>query len=239
MLPPPPPVLLILGTDAAGKDYVANFLIRRWQAMGYRMEKRAGAFAAPAVDDRSSSERKGRWGRFQEQGFLTLFPLIRPLTPYLAQKLLARDQQRFRPSNRPVVVVSHTALRLLAFAYGPLLPPLPLSPALIQTLHALQATTHATVIVLDIDPAIRQQRIAARVQQGTVDPFDQYMQADHERAERIERYLVTLAMEHLQARVIENNNLADDALERALADALLQRPLKSGDSVIHHQDLLQ
>ena len=32
MLPPPSPVLLILGTDAAGKDYVANFLIRHWQA---------------------------------------------------------------------------------------------------------------------------------------------------------------------------------------------------------------
>jgi hypothetical protein len=227
VLPPPPPVLLILGTDAAGKDYVTDFLIRRWQARGYSLEKRAGAFAAAPVDARSSSERKGRWGRFQEQGFLTLFPLIRPLTPYLAQKLLARDQQRFRPSDRPVVVVSHTALRLLAFAYGPILPPPPLSPALAQALHALQATTSPTVIVLDIDPAIRQQRIAARVQQGTVDPFDQYMQADRERAERIERYLVTLAMEHLQAGVIENNDLADDALEMALADALLQRTLPS------------
>lgn len=41
MLPPPPPVLLVLGTDAAGKDYVADFLIRRWQALGYSLEKRA------------------------------------------------------------------------------------------------------------------------------------------------------------------------------------------------------
>lgn len=227
MLPPPPPVLLILGTDAAGKDYVADFLVRRWQARGHLLEKRAGAFAGAAVDARSSSARKGRWGRFQERVFLTLFPLVRPLTPYLAQKLLARDQQRFRPADRPLVVVSHTALRLLAFAYGPIIPPPPLSPALGQALHALQATTRATAIVLDIDPAIRQQRIAARVRQGTVDPFDQYMQADVERAERIERYLVTLAIEYLQAGVIENNHLTDDALEMALADALLQRTLPS------------
>ena len=230
MLPPPPPVLLILGTDAAGKDYVADFLVRRWQARGHLLEKRAGAFAGAAVDARSSSARKGRWGRFQERVFLTLFPLVRPLTPYLAQKLLARDQQRFRPADRPLVVVSHTALRLLAFAYGPIIPPPPLSPALGQALHALQATTSATTIVLDIDPAIRQQRIGARVRQGTVDPFDHYMQADVERAERIERYLVTLAIEYLQAGVIENNHLTDDALEMALADALLQRTLPSQQS---------
>jgi hypothetical protein len=141
VLPPPPPVLLILGTDAAGKDYVADFLVRRWQARGHSLEKRAGAFAGAAVDARPSSARKGRWGRFQERVFLTLFPLVRPLTPYLAQKLLPRDQQRFRPADRPLVVVSHTALRLLAFAYGPILPPPPLSPALGQALHALHGSS--------------------------------------------------------------------------------------------------
>ena len=46
MLPPPPPVLLILGTDAAGKDYVAEFLIGRWRAAGHRVEKRTGKPAA-------------------------------------------------------------------------------------------------------------------------------------------------------------------------------------------------
>lgn len=56
------------------------------------------------------------------------------------------------------------------------------------------------------------------------------MQADVERAERIERYLVTLAIEYLQAGVIENNHLTDDALEMALADALLQRTLPSQQS---------
>ena len=118
MLPPPPPVLLILGTDAAGKDYVAEFLIRRWRAAGHRIEKRAGGFAAPAADARSSSERKGRWGRFRERAFLGLFPLLHPLLPAVARLLLARDRRRFRPSAVPLVVVSHTALRLLALVLG-------------------------------------------------------------------------------------------------------------------------
>ncbi len=220
ILPPPPPVLLILGTDAAGKDHVADVLIRHWRTQGYSMEKRAGAFAAAPVDDRSSSERKGRWGRFKEQVFIRVFPLIRGLTPWLTQALLIRDQRRFRPPTQPLVVVSHTVLRLLALAQGQVTPPPPLAPTLIQALHALQTTTGATVIVLDVDPAIRQQRITARVQQGTVDAFDQYMLADRDRAERIEQSLVTVAKEHLHAVVIENNNATDDALVAALADVL-------------------
>lgn len=174
ILPPPPPVLLILGTDAAGKDHVADVLIRHWRTQGYSIEKRAGAFAAAPVDDRSRSERKSRWGRFKEQFFIRVFPLIRGLAPWLTQILLVRDQRRFRPPTQSLVVASHTALRLLALAQGPVTPPPPLAPTLIQALHTLQTTTGATVIVLDVDPAIRQQRINARVQQGTVDAFDQY-----------------------------------------------------------------
>ena len=220
MLPPPPPVLLILGTDAAGKDYVADFLIRHWQAAGYPVEKRAGRFSASAVDDRSSSERKGRWGRFQEQVFIRLFPLLRPLLPVVARLLLVRDRRRFRPSAVPLVVVSHTAVRLLALVQGQALPPPPLSRALQQALCALRETTKATVIVLDIDPAIRQRRIAVRIQSGTVDPFDRYMVADPQRAERIEACLVALATRYFNATVIVNNDLDAAALEHELARAL-------------------
>ncbi len=223
MLPPPPPGLLILGTDAAGKDYVADFLIRRWQAAGYAVEKRAGRFSALAVDDRSSSERKGRWGRFQEQVFLNLFPLLRPLLPGVAGWLLRRDYRRFRPTDRPVVVVSHTALRLLALVRGQVHAPPPLSLALQQALRALRETTQATVIVLDIDPAIRQRRISARIECGTVDPFDRYMLADRVRAERIEGGLVDLATRYLNAAVIENDDLDDAALEWEL-ERVLGRP---------------
>ena len=222
MLPPPPPVLLILGTDAAGKDYVADFLIRHWQAAGYAVEKRAGRFSAAAVDNRSSSERKGRWGRFQEQVFLNLFPLLRPLLPVVARLLLARDRRRFRPSAVPLVVVSHTALRLLALVLGQRregVDALTRHPALERALRAA-LPPGTTVAALDVAPATRRRRIAARIRSGTVDPFDRYMLADPDRAERIEGCLVELATRYLNAAVIENDDLDDAALERELARAL-------------------
>ena len=223
MLTPPPPVLLILGTDAAGKDYVAEFLIRRWRAAGHRVEKRAGGFAAPAADARSSSERKGRWGRFQERAFLGLLPLLRPLLPTVAWLLLARDQRRFRPSAVPLVVVSHTALRLLALVLGQHREgwaTLARRPALERALRTAPPGT--TVVVLDVAPATRRRRIAARIRSGTVDPFDRYMLADPDRAEHIERCLVELATRYLNAAVIENDDLDDAALERELERALVR-----------------
>ena len=221
MLPPPPPVLLILGTDAAGKDYVAEFLIRRWRAAGHHVEKRAGGFAAPAADARSSSERKGRWGRFQERAFLGLFPLLRPLLPAVARLLLARDRRRFRPSVVPLVVVSHTALRLLALVLGRQRERRDAlgHPALARALRAARPPD-TTVVVLDVAPATRRRRIAARIQSGTVDPFDRYMLADPDRAERIEHCLVELATRYLNATVIENDDLDDAALARELNRAL-------------------
>ncbi|MDV7396071.1 hypothetical protein RZS08_32060, partial [Arthrospira platensis SPKY1] len=71
-----------------------------------------------------------------------------------------------------------------------------------------------------VEPGIRQQRITARIQSGTVDPFDRYMLANRERAERIEGCLVELAVGILNAKVIENNDLDAAALEAALARAL-------------------
>lgn len=222
MLPPPPPVLLILGTDAAGKDYVAEFLIHRWRAAGHRVEKRAGGFAAPAADARSSSDSKGRWGRFREQAFLGVFPLLRPLLSAVARLLLARDRRRYRPSAAPLMVVSHTALRLLALLLGQQREEWATrarSPALERCLRAALPPA-TTVVVLDVAPATRHRRIAARIRAGTVDPFDRYMLADPDRAERIERCLVQLATSYLDAAVIENDDLDDDALERELARVL-------------------
>ena len=222
MLPPPPPVLLVLGTDAAGKDYVAEFLIRRWRAAGHRVEKRAGGFVAPAADARSSSERKGSWGRFQERAFLGLFPLLRPLLPAVAGCFLPPDRRRFRPSAVPLVVVSHTALRLLALVLGQERDgwiALGRRPALARALRAV-APPGTMVVVLDVAPETRRRRIAARIQSGTVDPFDHYMLADPERAERIEGCLVELATHYLNATVIGNDDLDDAALEGELARAL-------------------
>ena len=66
----------------------------------------------------------------------------------------------------------------------------------------------------------RRRRIAARIQSGTVDPFDRYMLADPDRAERIEHCLVELATRYLNATVIENDDLDDAALARELNRAL-------------------
>lgn len=223
MLPPPPPVLLILGTDAAGKDYVADFLIRRWQAAGHILEKRAGGFSAPIIDARSSSERKGRWGRFREQVFLNLFPLLRPLIPNIVRWLLERDLRRFRPSALSQVVVSHTVLRLLAFTLGQRRESeiaLVRCSALADVLRTVVPTTKAVVVVLDIDPNLRHRRIQHRIQNGTVDPFDRYMVADPQRAEQIEACLVALATRYLNATVIANNDLDEASLEAALTQAI-------------------
>ena len=222
MLPPPPPVLLILGTDAAGKDYVAEFLIRRWRVAGHRVEKRTGQFSAPAADARSSSERKGRWGRFQERAFLGLFPLLRPLLLAVARLLLARDRRRFRPSAVPLVVVSHTALRLLALALGQRREgwaALARRPDMERTLRAAPPPS-TTVVVLDVAPATRRRRIATRIRSGAVDPFDRYMLADSDRAERIEHCLVELATRYLNATVIANDDLDEASLEAALTQAI-------------------
>ena len=199
-----------------------RFLIRRWRAAGHRVEKRTGKLAAPAADARSSSERKGRWGRFQERVFLGLFPLLRPVLLAVARLLLARDRRRFRPSTLPLVVVSHTGLRLLALVLGQHREgwaALARSPVLERTLRAMPPPG-TLVVVLDVAPATRHRRITARIQSGTVDPFDRYMLADPDRAEHIEHCLVELATRYLNAALIENDDLDEEALERELARAL-------------------
>ncbi len=212
MLPPPPPVLLILGTDAAGKDYVAEFLIRRWRAAGHCVEKRTGGFAAPAADARSSSERKGLWGRFQEQAFLGLFPLLRPLLPTLARLLLVRDR-----GGQP-----H---RAAAAGAGSGTVPRGVGRPRQQSrsgIHFARGT------------AARYEGLGARHHPRHPPPPDRradsvrhrYMLDDADRAEHIERCLVELATRYLNAALIENDDLDDAALERELEGAL-GRPARS------------
>ena len=122
------------------------------------------------------------------------------------------------------MVVSHTALRLLALVLGqrregsgrPRPPPGP------GARPARGAPPGTAVAVLDVAPATRRRRIAARIRSGTVDPFDCYMLADPDRAEHIEHCLVELATRYLNATVIENDDLDDAALERELDRALGQ-----------------
>ena len=218
--PPPPPVLLILGTDAVGKDHVADFLIQRWEALGHRVEKRAGSFSEVVADKRSSSDRKGALGRAMELLFLTFFPLLRPLLAIVLPLMIRRDIRRFQRPDHPVLIVSHTALRLLAFseAWRPSKSgnPRPSVTALAREL----AETGATFLMLTLAPSIREQRIQRRVDNLTSDPFDRLMVRDPQLANRFQQQFMTLAVNSLGARVIENNDLDPDALERELIRAM-------------------
>lgn len=214
-----PPVLLILGTDLSGKDHVANVYGDAALAAGVPMERRRGMFSAPA-DRRRSSEGKGCLALFLERLFLATLPLHCRFLPVLTTMFLHYDLWRFRPSRqRRLVVVSHTPIRLLAFSLGHLasraeeviVPPLAAA-----ALARLRQVTAARVVVLDIAPEVRQGRLAERRRRGTEDIFDGYMRRDALRSERIEAILVTLAVSHLGAVVVENNDLEPQHLLSAL-----------------------
>jgi thymidylate kinase len=211
---------VILGTDAAGKDHVADLLIQRWEALGHRVEKRAGSFSAVAADRRSSSDRKGPFDRAMERLFLTFFPLLRPLLAIVLPLMIRRDLRRFRHPDHPVLLVSHTALRLLAFseAWRPSRTgnPRPFVSALAREL----TKTGATFLMLTLAPSIREQRIQRRMDNLTADPFDHLMVRDPQLANRFQQQFTALAVESLGAQIIENNNLGPEALERELIRAM-------------------
>lgn len=205
-----PHTLLILGTDLSGKDHVANVLADAAVAAGLPVERRRGMFSSSS--DRSrSSEGKGAMALFLERFFLATLPLHCRMLPFFTALLIEYDRLRFcRPKGARLVVVSHTPIRLLAFALGHLFPntqSMVLPTMAVSALHRLQRRTEARVVVLDIDHAVRQRRLGERSSRGTDDVFDRYMRSDAERSERIEAILVKLACEYLQATVIENNDL--------------------------------
>ena len=111
-------ILLILGTDLAGKDHFANVLTDAAAVAGIKVERRRGSFSA-RPDSRRSSE--GRvWSSSVWSGSFS--PRCRShcrLLPYVIACAYRCDLWLFRPPpDGSVIVVSHTALRLLAFGLG-------------------------------------------------------------------------------------------------------------------------
>jgi hypothetical protein len=205
-----PHTFLILGTDLSGKDHVANVVADAAAAAGLQVERRRGMFSSSS--DRSrSSEGKGAMALLLERLFLATLPWHCRVLPLFTILLIEYDRLRFRrPEGARLVVVSHTPIRLLAFALGHLFPHAQgvVMPAMaVSALRRLQSRTAARVVVLDIDHAVRQRRLGERSSRGTDDVFDRYMRSDAERSERIEAILVNLACKYLQATVIENNDL--------------------------------
>ncbi|MGB8702931.1 MAG: hypothetical protein WCD18_26245 [Thermosynechococcaceae cyanobacterium] len=218
-----PNLILILGTDAAGKNHVANALADRLRPRGQPIEKRAGALSAKPTQA-LTSEDKGFLALAQERIFLTVFPFLRPLLPLIVAGWLWLDSQRFKQDPyRVTIVISHTALRLLSFALGHrYLGPddIRLPRYLVQSLRRWRQKTGVQVLVLDVADAIRQQRIQARALAGKADVMDRYMAEDSARSERIEADLVWLARRYLGAYLLENNDLDEVQLNRELDRAL-------------------
>ncbi len=216
-----PETLLILGTDLAGKDHFANVLDDAATSAGIKVERRRGAFSA-RPDRCRTSEGKGFLKLWLEWTFLATLPLHCRLLPSAMAFLIRRDLRGFRrPADGSVIVVSHTAIRLLAFALGHIfarVEDIKLPVKVERTLRSLVPATGARILVLDIDHHVRVTRMNERHQRGTADFFDRYMEKDPLRSERIESFLVWIGLTYLAAVRIENNNLSESELLAALSE---------------------
>lgn len=203
-----PDVLLILGTDASGKNHIANIVCDILENAGYSVEKREGSLCAKPTDA-MSSEDKSRLRLLKEQLFITGFRYIRFLVPIVAWGLMKKELLTFRKSDKKVIVISHTPIRVLAFYLGHIYmreKDVKMPGYLDTLLKSILPATGVRTIVLDIDDDIRKARVALRVKSGKVDYFDQYMAKHAHLSERIESFLVWLAKTYLNAVLIENND---------------------------------
>ena len=214
-----PRTILLLGTDASGKNHVADVWIQRLDESGHAPILQEGWLAGDAVDP-DHDEEKSWLSHLAERTFLAVFPWIAWGMPLALRFLIRRDARRFRPDGRRRLVVSHSALRILAFCLGAQGRGLDaLSDSMRQAVRELVERSAARVIVLDVDHDVRRRRIEARIAKADADPFDRYMVADPVRSERIEACLVSLATELMDAHLIVNNALDDDALWTQLEEA--------------------
>lgn len=222
-----PPLLLILGTDLAGKDHCANVVADAAESAGITVERRRGAFSGRPAQHRTS-EHKSLSALWLERLFLATLPLHCRLLPYVTAWLILLDLRRFsQPQGTSVLVVSHTALRLLAFALGHRFErteQIQLPAVTRRALEAIIPATAAVTVALDIDHRVREKRVAERARRGTVDHFDRYMASDPARSERIEQFLVWIGQTFLNAITIVNNDLSDAELLAHLHGARLQPP---------------
>ncbi|MEM1181381.1 MAG: hypothetical protein AAGM22_23765 [Acidobacteriota bacterium] len=212
-----PQTLVLLGTDAAGKNHVARVWVDRLTELGRAPAVQEGWLSSTPAPPRDDDD-KSVASHLAEALFLRVFPLIAWAMPTVLHGLLRRDLRRFPRDRQNRLVVSHSVLRILAFCLGARgrsqIPPRSAS-----AVEAFRRGSGAVFIVLDVDHEVRRRRIEDRVSRDDADPFDRYMLADAERSERIEACLVQLATQHLGAHLIVNNNLDDGALWRELETA--------------------
>jgi hypothetical protein len=209
-----PNLVLILGTDASGKDHVARLVLAHLQGAGAIPEKRRGWLSAPACAA-DSSEHKGPGRLFAERLFLRIYPLIAWTLPMALTLCILADALIYRLLRRkPVMVVSHTALRLLAFHMGHD-DAFRMPPHLGKALATLRGLGLQTLFVTT-ERHVRLGRIHDRIRRDKVDHFDLYMARRPRHGERVTDALERIAVEHLQARTIRNDAHGDEHIAAAL-----------------------
>lgn len=209
-----PRLLLIIGTDASGKDHVARLALRHLRERGANLERRRGWLSAPACDAHSS-EHKGPVRLLAERLFLRIHPLIGwAMAPALALCILA-DTRLFRTlRRRPALIVSHTALRLLAFHMGHDAS-FRMPDRLARAIEGMRDAGLVTLLVTSAAP-LRLQRIEGRVRRDKVDNFDLYMASRPRLAEDIAAALERIAVLHLGAATIRNDAHGDEGILQEL-----------------------
>lgn len=186
-------------------------------AAGCAREKRRGWFSALANTE-ESSEHKSTLRLWAEQIFLFAYPKFAwAVIPGVSLAVRA-DLWFLRTVRRPpALVVSHTALRLLAFHVGhlPHTTQWKLPASLETTLRSVPKHGIVTLVV-DTDTHIRLQRIAERIHRDKVDFFDLYMAAHPALGEQIAQALREIAMRYLEATPLPNNTPGEGDVRRTL-----------------------
>lgn len=212
------PKILILGTDAAGKNYLGQLIFKHIRAANmpcaFRERKLSGR------DNGGVEKEKSALGHLAEWLFVSSYPLLKPLMPCMVNLLLRLDLARAKTQSDAQIIVSHTALRLAAFDLGHKVnsaSELQLPATTQALLRQLKQRLDGDVIVLDIAHATRLKRVRARGESS--DPFDRYLAARPDLSERIEACMVQLACNYLDASLIENDDLSESDLLAAVAKA--------------------
>jgi hypothetical protein len=209
-----PNLILILGTDASGKDHVARLVTEHLRKAGAFPEKRRGWLSAPACAA-DSSEHKGPGRLFAERLFLRIYPLVAWALPTALTLCIQADALAYRVLRRkPAMIVSHTALRLLAFHMGHD-DAFRMPSHLGKALAALRGLGLQTLFVTT-ERDVRLGRIHDRIRRDKVDHFDLYMARRPRHGERVTDALERIAVEHLQALSIRNDAHGDGHIAAAL-----------------------
>lgn len=213
-----PDVILVIGTDASGKDHVANLVVRMLEEQGETVEKRK-RFLSGKVTKEATSEGKSRVETFLEKSFLTLYPHLGPILPVTLNMINKLDLLLFRKPEKKLVVVGHNGLRGLAFYLSKKVHPvkgLQIPAYIAFTLKKFVLNHHVHTIILDVEDSTRKQRIQERVARGADDQFDNYMLQDGQRSELIESCLVDMVTKHLNGTLIKNDDLSEQELRKQI-----------------------